>query len=142
MSGRTNLIRRRAELEKEIQRLEGEIQHHMLDARSQAIQEVHPTTLLKKFPLQAIAAVAVAGITSIFVSKGLHSSFQKHRSVREDPSSSSESTPVPSQTASVSSSPSLKQTLRSELQQLLVHQIVKGVSSYVDQAVREKKLSN
>lgn len=138
MSSPRNIIRRKAELAKEIDRLEQELQSHVVQIRSQAVEEVKPTSLLKKYPLQAVAVVAIAGLTSVLVAKGLNSGYRKQRTTVEG-AKHENATNQSSNLASSSSPSSLKQTLRSELQRVLIHQAVKGLSGYVEQTLHEKK---
>lgn len=138
MSSSRNIIQRKAELAKEIDRLERELQSNLVQIRSQALQEAKPTTIIKKFPLQAVAVLALAGFTSVLVAKGLQSTKRKQHNSDDGIKHENSSSQSSNLTSSASPS-SLKHTLRSELQRVVVQQVVKGLSSYVEQTLHEKK---
>lgn len=144
MSSRLNMLKRKEELEREIERLESHMQSQLSGLKNQAVQGVQPSTVIKRYPLQSLGAFALVGVTTVLLFKAAGSKRaidRKHKSALHKESSSTEAEALHSagdkSFTPVNRVPSLLSTVRSELQRMIVHQVVSGVSRYLDTTLKD-----
>lgn len=139
MSATRRMIRRKAELEREIVQLESRMKDSVIELKHQTIEGVQPSSVIKRYPLQSLGVVAVVGLTATLFIKVAS---RKRQIVRSSDSEFKQTYAGQAQhTKSQSNSPipSLLTTVRAELQNVIVHQVIDGLSHYLNSTISSIK---